>query len=423
MKAAPLTALAVKNLSAPGYVKDGACTGLYLQVSPSGTKSWVYRFRWADRMREMGLGAHPPVSLAEARTKAENARKLVIDGTDPIESNRNLKASKKAKPTARPTFKKIAADLIRMKSAEWSNEKHASQWEATLSSYAYTVFGDVPVDQIDRELIMQCLTQPLRNRAGKLVEGQTLWTDRTETATRLRQRIENVLDFGKVLGHRTGDNPAAWSGNLEALLAKPAKLKKVEHHAAVAYKDVPAFMINLAKVGGAAARALELVIYTACRTSEVLLAEWSEFDLDGGTWTVPAGRMKARKEHRVALSAQAVALLRGLPVIDGSDLVFNTSKPGKPLSNMSMLAVLRRMNVPATTHGFRAAFKTWASEETSFPREVIEAALAHSIGNVVEQSYNRGDALVKRTKLMQSWADYVVPLTAGNVVQMPSRSA
>lgn len=399
-----LSATKVAKLSSPGHYGDGG--GLWLQVSPVGTKSWAFRFTRAGKAREMGLGALHTISLAEAREKAADCRKLLLDGIDPIEHRRAGKQTAAAEAARALTFDQCSEQYIETHRASWRNEKHAAQWTATLATYASPIFGKLPVAAVDTALVMKALSP--------------IWTTKTETAKRVRGRIESVLAWATVQGLRQGDNPARWRGHLEELLAAPDKVAKVEHHAALHYTAAPEFLRELRAQPGTSARAVELVILTAARTSEVFNATFSEFDLQAKVWTIPAARMKAGREHRVALSDAAVALVRAAAPEKGADYVFPGAKEGRPLSNMAGLQLLKRMGrADITVHGFRSSFRDWAREQTNFPREVAEAALAHVVKDKTEAAYARGDVLAKRVKLMQAWADYLArPPAAGAVVPM-----
>lgn len=403
-----LSATAVSKQKKPGHYGDGG--GLWLQVSTVGTKSWVFRFVRLGKAREMGLGALHTVSLAEARDKAATCRKQLVDGIDPIEARATQRLTDQAAAARALTFDQCAEQYIETHRAEWRNEKHASQWTATLATYAGPVFGKLPVDAVDTALVMKVLSP--------------IWTTKTETAKRLRGRIESVLDWATVQKMRSGDNPARWRGHLDNLLASPAKVTKVEHHAALPYVKAGAFMQLLRAEQGTSARAVEFVILTAARTSEVFNATRDEFDMDAGIWTIPGERMKAGRPHRVPLSAPALALVKSALSDKGSPYVFQGAKEKRPLSNMAGLMLLKRMgHGDLTVHGFRSTFRDWCAEQTNFPREVAEAALAHVVKDKTEAAYQRGDLIEKRALLMQAWADYCSrPAVSGNVVDMPSRA-
>ncbi len=366
----------------PGRHSDGG--GLYLNVGPTGKKSWL--FMWVPKggkRREMGLGAYPTLTLAKARSRASECRRAVEDGRDPI--------AEKAKQ-AEPTFAACADMYIASIKSEWRNAKHEYQWNQTLSATYCAQLRPKKVSAITTEDVLAVLKE--------------VWLEKNETASRLRGRIERVLEFAKVKGWRSGENPAAWRGNLRNLLPKRQKLQR-GHQPAMPYRDVPAFVENLRASEALAARALEFVILTVGRSGEVLGAKWSEIDFDAKLWTVPKERMKAGVAHAVPLSTAAVKLLRTLHEHRISEYVFPRTKD-KPLSDMAMLMLLRRMKFDdITVHGFRSSFRDWCGDVTTFPREIAEAALAHKVGNEVERAYRRQDALEKRRKLMQSWANYV----------------
>lgn len=382
-----LSARKVATLTEPGLHADG--NGLYLNVSGSGAKSWRLIYNHLSKRRELGLGSLIAVSLAEAREKTLNARKLLADGIDP-------KAVWRKSEVAQLTFGEVATDFIEGHEEGWKNKKHRQQWRNTLATYAKPIW-DKPVADVDVDDVLQIL--------------RPIWTPKHETASRLRGRIERVLDVAKARRLRTGENPAAWRGNLSVILPKRKNGPK-RHHPAMPFTEVPAFMQKLSQRSALAARALELTILTASRTSETLGARWSEVDLDAKLWVIPPDRMKAGKEHRVPLSSPAVAVLQSLERLN--DFVFPGFKADKPLSNMTMEMLLRRMEVDQfTVHGFRSSFRDWCGDEApQFPREVAEQALAHAVGNEVERAYRRGDALEQRRELMAAWADYVRPTPA-----------
>lgn len=386
-----LSATQVAKATKPGYHGDGG--GLWLQVSPAGTKSWVFRFTLNGKAREMGLGALHTLSLAEAREKARLQRQQLLEKIDPIEARAAAQRTVVASAARSVTFRTEAENYIEAHRAGWKNAKHADQWANTLETYAHLFIGKALVSDIDTAMVMQCL--------------QPIWTKKTETANRVRGRIESVLDYATALKHRSGDNPARWRGHLDNLLPRPSKVAKTEHHAALPYAEASAFMKALRGQEGLGARALEFTILTAMRTGEAISARWSEIDLAAAVWTVPGVRMKAGKPHRVPLSKAAVTLLKGLQGLDKA-LVFPGAKQGKPLSNMAMLALLQKRmgRSDLTVHGFRSTFRDWAAEQSTFPNEVVEMALAHTIDDPTEAAYRRGDLYEKRTRLMQAWADY-----------------
>lgn len=370
--------------------------GLYLQVRSPTSKSWIFRYKLGGRAREMGLGSLALVSLANARELANEARKQCFDGTDPIESKREQRAEHVAEQRkARvPTFDEATSAYLLSNSAAWKNAKHAKQWSSTLKTYVSPHFGNWPVDRIDLGAVLKAL--------------QPIWTTKTETAGRVRGRIEAVLDWSTVLGHRPGDNPARWRGNLDKVLPMQSRVSKVKHHAALPYDMAPAFIAELEERTGTAARALLFTILAAARTSEVLGMRWSEVDREKRIWTVPSERMKAGREHRVPLTTMMNDLLGALPQGAPSELVFPGAGADRQLSINAMSAVLKRMGrASVTVHGFRSTFRDWTAEQTDTANEVVEAALAHSIANKVEAAYRRGDNLEKRRSLMTSWSQYL----------------
>jgi integrase len=392
---APLTALKVEKVRKPGMYADGG--GLYLRVTPEGTKNWVLRFMIDRRPRWMGLGPLALYGLQEARTKALDARRKRHEGIDPIAARRAERARQRLDAAKAVSFKQCAEAYISSHRAGWRNSKHAGQWGATLATYAYPVIGALPVQAVDTGLVLKVL--------------EPIWTAKPETAGRVRGRLESILDFAKVRGERDGENPARWRGHLDKLLPAHSKVRQVEHHAALPYAELPAFLASLREQEGVAALALDFLVLTAARTGEAIGARWTEIDLLDKTWTVPAARMKARREHRVPLSARALAILDEMRLArdgnNGDAFVFPGGKAGKPLSNMAFLMLLRRMgHGNLTAHGFRATFKTWASDRSSFHNEIVEASLAHVIGGKVEQAYMRGDLFEKRRRLMAQWAAF-----------------
>ena len=386
-----------------GFHAVGGVSGLHLQ-NRGDSSAWVLRVTIGNRRRDVGLGGYPDVPLAQARDKARGIRAKIEQGIDPI-------AERKASRTAligALTFDEAAKRLIEAKSPEWSNAKHATQWQATLDTYASPIIGKMPVDKIELRHVVEVLTP--------------IWHTKTETASRVRSRMEAVLSWATATGARSGDNPARWRGNLDAgILAKPNKIRKVKHHTALPIDDLPGFVADLRQREGVAARALEFAILTAARSGEVRGATWDEIDLDAKVWIIPAERMKAGKEHSVPLVPRAVALLKALPRYAGTDLVF-ASPTGKVLSDMTLSAVMCRMEVDAVPHGFRSTFRDWASERTNYPRDVAEMALAHTIGDKVEAAYRRGDLMTKRTKMMAEWAKFIeAKPVSGNVVPITKK--
>jgi integrase len=397
----------VEAIRAPGRWR--VSKNLYLQVEASPavgvTKSWLFRYMRYGRPRWHGLGSVELVSLAEAREAALACRKMLREGLDPIEAKQAERLQAKIASASAMTFKACAERYIASHRAGWRNGKHAGQWEATLATYAYPTFGGLPVAAVDTALVMKTL--------------EPIWIVKPETASRVRGRIEAVLDWATVRQFRTGPNPARWRSHLDKLLPARAKVRAVEHHAALSYADLPGFMAELRDQHGTAARCLEFVILTLARTGEAIGSKWSEFDFAAKLWRVPAERMKAGKEHVVPLSDRAIEILTKLPRT--GDFVFEGARAGRPLSNTAMLMLLRRMGrSDLTVHGFRSSFRDWAGETTAHPREVIEHALAHRLKDKAEAAYARGDLLAKRTRMMRDWSRYcgTAPGEAGKVVAM-----
>jgi len=372
--------------------------GLYLRVTSASSAYWMLRYSKSEsgeggkvKTTEMSLGRYDDLTLAQAAAKAADLRSARREaGIDPLQT----KHKREEREVGTHTFEAVARDLIASKRAGWKSAKHAAQWSATLETYAYPVIGSRDVSTIDTAAVLDVLNP--------------IWSTKHETATRLRQRLEAVLTAAKVLGLRSGENPAAWRGHLAALLPTISKKSRVRHHPAMRWQDLPRFMAEMRRRDSMSARALEFTILNASRTSEVTGARWSEFDLDAATWTIPPERMKGKVEHRVALSDAAVAMLRALPRHDDADWVLWTLREGEPrsLSNMAMLELLRGMHPGLTVHGFRSSFRDWAGEVTHHPREIIEHALAHQIKDQAEAAYRRGDALERRRVLMRDWSDY-----------------
>jgi integrase len=386
-----LTALAVDKAKRRGYYGDGG--GLFLQVSGSGSKSWVFRFKEAGRLREMGLGATHTIGLAEAREKARECRRMRLDGIDPIEARKVSRSRARLDAAKAITFKDCAKRYIASHRAGWRSSTHAAQWPSTLGTYVYPVFGTFSVQTVDVGLVLKAL--------------EPIWTTKPETASRVRGRIESVLDWATARGYRQGENPARWRGHLENLLPKKSKVRRVQHHAALPYAEIGDFMAQLKQQEGVAARALEFTILVAVRTGEVIGARWSEINFAERLWTIPAERMKSGKEHRVPLSDAALVILEQMRSIRQGDFVFPGGKARRPISNMAMMMTLRRMSRgDLTVHGFRSSFRDWAAERTTFPAEVAEMALAHAVSDKVEAAYRRGDLFQKRRQLSDAWAKF-----------------
>jgi integrase len=374
---------------------------LYLQCTRGKEghirRSWLFRYELDGRRREMGLGALHTVGLAEARERARGLRQQLLDRIDPLEARAQAERARLAEKARTVTFRQCAKSYIALHEDSWKNDKHRAQWDSTLEAYAYPVIGNLSVRDVDSASIMKVI--------------EPLWGTKTETASRVRGRIEAILDYAAASGFRTGDNPAR---RVVVALPKRSKVRRVKHHPALPYKELPDFMAELRRHQSLSARALEFAVLAAARTNEVIGATWAEFDLKGKVWRIPASRMKAGKEHRVPLSDRAVDILRGLER--------HGARPF-PLSNMAMLQLLRGMRPGNTVHGFRSAFRDWSAERTNFPREVAEMALAHAVGDKVEAAYRRGDLFESRRRLMQTWADYCAkPAPAGATVT-PMRRA
>lgn len=418
-----LSALEVKRLSEPGMYAVGGVPGLHLQVLPGGGKTWLLRVTIGatasgrQRRSEVGLGGYPAVTLQQARDKAREVREKITQGIDPIAERKAARSALLASRATEITFEEAARLCIEAKSPEWKNAKHAQQWTNTLTTYAFPTLAKLQVRDIDTPHILEVL--------------EPIWKVKTETAERLRGRIESVLDWATARKYRDGSNPARWRGNLEAMLPKPSKVAKNGNHAALPFAEAPAFMKHLRKMEGTGARALEFTILTAARSGEVRGAKWDEIDLEAGVWTIPADRMKMGKEHTVPLTEEAVALLKALPRFEENNLVFPASRGGE-LSDMTLAAVIKRMHESetkagrkgfidpkqtdkngnpkiATPHGFRSTFRDWAGETTHHPREVIEHALAHQLKDKAEAAYARGSLFQKRQALMEDWAAYCHP--------------
>lgn len=406
-----LTANKVTKLKQPGYYCDGG--GLYLQVSKSGSKSWIMRYTMAGKPVEMGLGSYQTYTLAEARKRATAQRKLLTDGINPLETKRSDQLTRRMAEASIITFDKAATAYIDSNSPAWRNAKHGDQWRNTIATYASPVIGKLPVSKIDTPHVLRILAP--------------IWLEKTETAVRLRGRIEKILDWAKAQGYRSGDNPAAWRGHLDAgLLPAPSKVADAGHHAALPWSEIGAFMVALRAMQGAGARAMEIIILTATRTSEVLNAKWSEIDLDAKLWTIPKERMKSFKEHRVPLSDAVMSVLMAVKAESGGgEYVFAGRKANTPLTNMACLATLKRMGrTDITVHGFRSTFRDWVSETTSYPRDVAEMALAHTIEDKSEAAYRRGDLIEKRRALMADWAVHCGTVLVGaDVVAIRSKVA
>lgn len=392
-----LSNLQIRNAK-PGMHADGG--GLYLYAKAGGAMSWIFRYQLKNRRREMGLGSLAGLPPVEARSEAARLKAVVANGIDPIEEKcfRKIKTaqldvlSEREQELQAATFKFAAERYIAAHEASWRNGKHRQQWENTLKTYAYPVIGDIPVRDTTVQHILKVL--------------EPIWSSKSETASRVRMRIEAVLDSAKLMGWRAGDNPAVWRGGLEAALPPISRVKRVRHHPAMPWQDIAGFLPKLKTREGISPRALEFLILTAARSGEVRKARWDEIDLETGLWIVPMEKMKAQREHRVPLSEAAKALLTAMPRFGDCVWVF-PGAGGQPMSDMSLSAVLKRMELGQyTVHGFRSTFRDWAAEKTHHHPEIVEMALAHSVTNKVEAAYRRGDMLAKRRDLMNDWAKW-----------------
>jgi integrase len=389
--------------------------GLYLQVSASGAASWVYRFMLNGTAQWMGLGPLHDVPLAAARVAASEKRELRRAGVNPIKARNDALDASRLDAARSITFRDAAERYMAAHNAGWRNAKHADQWRSSLETYAYPVLGALPVQGVDVALVMKVL--------------EPIWATKTETASRVRQRIESILDWASARGYRLGENPARWRGHIDKLLPSRSKVQKVEHYPALPYDEVGAFMADLRKQQGTAASALEFLILTACRTGEVIGARWGEFNIEEALWTVPAERVKSERQHRVPLSPAALAVIQTMQeecaTEQGDGFVFPGGKRGRPLSNMALLALLKRMGrSDLTVHGFRSTFRDWAAERTNYPREAAEMALGHIVSDKVEAAYRRGDLFQKRRRLMAEWARFCHSgAKTGNVVAIRGRQA
>jgi integrase len=398
-----------RALKRPISLCDGG--GLYFVSRPPNGASWMFRYGHNGKDRWMGLGPYPTITLADARARAADERRRLQDDIDPIQHRHMRRDQARLEAAKAVTFAQCAEQFIASHQTGWKNPKHRAQWASTIKTYCFSI-ATLPVGTIDTALVVKVL--------------QPIWNTKPETASRLRGRIESVLDWATVRGFRQGENPARWRGHLDKLLPAKNKVRRVEHHAALPYADMPTFMAKLDGQEGTSARALKLLILTATRTSEMIGARWAEIDLAKKQWTIPADRMKAYREHRIPLSAHAVKILEAIKPakVENDTFVFSGNKPGRPLSNMAFLMLLRRMgHDKMTAHGFRSTFRDWCAERTHYPAEVAEMALAHTVSSKVEAAYRRGDLLEKRRRLMDEWATYCTsPEAAGHNI-VPLREA
>lgn len=395
--AKPLGALAIKNLKGEGLHAVGTVSGLHLSISVSGARSWILRTKVGTRRSDIGLGAYPAVSLARAHEKAQATKESIKQGIDPVADRT------RSRSTIEWTFERCAVEYIKLHRPSWKGAKHASQWENTLATYANPHIGAKHVRDIGVGDVLSVI--------------EPHWLTKNETMVRVRNRIELVLSWAAVRGYRSKENPAAWRGNLDATLPKPSKINQRKAHKALPFAQAHDFMEQLRKTQGMSAKCLQWLILTATRSNEAREATWAEIDLQSAAWTIPAARMKAGREHRVPLSAAALTLLQTMHKLEGADLIFPGRDTDKPLSDMSMTLVIRRMKVDAVPHGFRSTFIDWAAERTSYPPELREMALAHTLGDKTQAAYQRGDLFERRRALMADWSAYIdTPPTRKNII-------
>lgn len=395
----------IKSQNKSGRYADG--NGLYLQVSTSGAKSWLFRYMLDGKSREMGLGSIRTETLSQAREKAKHCKKLLKSGTDPIRDRQERIAIEKADNKEMLSFQKCTEGYLKSHSASWRSARHAEIWLSSVKRFAYPIIGSIHVNKIERRHIMNIL--------------DPIWREKTDTASRLRGRLESILNWATVQEYRKGDNPARWRGYLDQLLPKPSEIHTVKHFAALPYRKINSFTTKLKEREALSALALRLIILTACRSIEMREAEWSEFDLERATWTIPNERMKMKKEHVIPLCEEALEVLQSIPRTDDSKHLFTGPRSKKPMSDVVFKKLMERMGVTGiTTHGFRSTFRDWAAEQTSFPREVIEACLAHQLKDKTEAAYFRSNLLDKRRELMNKWAEYTqqVALESGQVISI-----
>lgn len=402
-----LTTLQVAKLRKPGMHPDGA--GLYLQVTPGGARSWIFRYMLNGRAREMGLGSAATVGLAKARKKADQARALRDDGIDPIDAREADRRNARLEAAKGMTFADAAKAFLAAQGSVWSNKKHAKQWPSTLERYVYPVFGDMPVSEVDTQLVARAL--------------DPIWHTKTETASRVRQRVEKILDWATTMGYRAGENPARWKGKLAHVFPAPSKIHEVQHHPSLPFAEVPSFMAKLRAQDGIASRALELTILTVPRTDMTIKMTWDEVDLENGIWSLSKERMKGRRPFRIPLPPSAIAVLQKMSEYRdrGEKFVFPGGKIGKPLSNNAMLEVLERMNYGhVTVHGFRSSLRTWAAEQTDFSDTIGRMALSQTVGDKVDAAYQRGDLFDKRKALLEAWDSFSRSGEGSRVLQFPA---
>ena len=385
-----LTAIQVRKLTSPGFYPDGR--GLYLQIGKAGKKAWVYRYKIDGKERRQGLGSSIDVSLSDARAAASESRKLRLENKDPIDEKNKKKTESHLASAKTTTFKECAISFIDSHKSGWTNKKHIDQWTNTLTTYAYPIIGDLSVQDVDTSLTMKVL--------------EPIWATKTETATRVRQRIENILDWAKAREFRMGENPARWRGHLDMLLPNPAKIQKVKHFSAMPYMETPAYFTELRKRNILSAKALAFIILTATRSNETRSARWSEIDIDGAMWTIPEDRMKAKREHKVPLSPECLQILEEAKAFKINDFVFPGDNKKTGISSAALQRLLRETQSEATIHGFRSSFRDWCAEMTNYDSKLAEFALAHQLSDATEAAYLRSKMVDKRRKLMDAWSRY-----------------
>ncbi len=395
-----LKALVVRQIKESGWYADGL--GLYLQVSPSLSKSWVYRYEVGGKERRHGLGSYPTFSLEDAREAAKVCRRLRKDGHDPIDYRKNERALRALEKAKGMTFSDCVDKYITSHKPSWKSAKHAQQWENTLKTYAKPVIGELPVQNIDVGLVLQVL--------------EPIWQEKTETATRVRQRMESVLDWATARGYRSGENPARWKGHLDKLLPKRSKVQKIKHHEAMPYADVSDYYLRIREKETIAARALAFIVLTATRSSEAREASWSEIDMVEGVWVIPPERMKGGRTHRVPLTPECLSILEKVKPLNRDGMVFPGMKKGQAISSAALHKYFKGQHPNLTVHGFRSSFRDWCAEMTNYPRELAESALAHALRDKTEAAYQRGDLLERRRKLMEAWAVYCTQSKNGEVL-------
>lgn len=420
-----LSALELKRLTTPGVHFVGGCPGLILQISPTGSKSWILRTRIDGGRKHIGLGSYPIVSLADARTEGRLLLAKARIGENPVEQRKSERSKRQAEASKNITFRQCATAYLERHIQAFTNEKHRKQWSSTLEAYVYPLMGNVIVGELDKSHILKVLLQPIKDKAGK-TEGD-FWTVRTETAKRVQGRIKSIIDYAIVAEYRSTINPAAWAGYLDTQLPSAAKIKKSRHQPALPYPAAGDFMTKLRANDCISARALEFLILTGVRSGSVRLATWNEIDYNNMVWTIPAEHTKTKREHRVPLAPQAIKLLKALPKFTDSPFVFPSPR-GKALSDMALSQLMRglaergELTDEAVPHGFRSTFRDWAAEQTNYPDEIRKAASGHTVGDAVHAAYQRTDLLEKRRRLMNEWANYLdKPSTSASGKAIPLR--